>query len=252
LSGDEVHVWLASLDLEASRVKSLWRTLSADERERGLRFHFQRDREHFIVARGLLRVILGRYLNMKPSQIRFSYNRYGKPFLAGEGGGALRFNVSHSHRLALYAMTSGREIGIDLEHIRRVLDINEIAERFFSPREVAMLLALPEPLWSEAFFNCWTRKEAYIKAKGEGLSLPLDQFDVSLAPGEPAALLYTSDDSQEASRWSLQELAPSPGYVAALVVEGHDWQLKCWQWLDWDSGLDCAVQPCSDVRASGS
>jgi 4'-phosphopantetheinyl transferase len=143
----------------------------------------------------------------------------------------LSFNLTHSHQLALYAVTRRREIGVDLEYVRADFADEQIAERFFSPREVAALRTVPENLLKEAFFHCWTRKEAYVKAKGEGLSIPLDQFDVSLAPGEPALLLSTRDDPQEADRWSLQALFPGSGYVAALAVEGRTWRLKCWQWL---------------------
>ncbi len=233
LGNDEVHVWRAFLDLPASQVQSLQQTLVAEELRRAERYYFQKDREHFIVARGLLRAILGRYLRIEPSQLRFCYGPHGKPELAGQTGGeALRFNVSHSHGLALYALTRDRKIGVDLERIRPDLADEKIAERFFSPREVAVLRALPTNMQPEAFFACWTRKEAYLKARGEGLALCLDQFDVSLAPGEPAALLSTNGDPQEVSRWSLQELDPGPGYVAALAVEGHAWQLKCWQWPD--------------------
>jgi 4'-phosphopantetheinyl transferase len=123
-------------------------------------------------------------------------------------------------------------VGIDLERIRSDLAVAEIAERFFSRREVAMLRALPTEEQREAFFRTWTRKEAYLKARGEGLSVPLDQFDVSLVPGEPAAVRDTQPDVSEASRWSLQELTPAPGYVAALAVEGQGWRLACWQWPD--------------------
>jgi len=233
LGDDEVHVWRAALNIKESRVQSLRRTLTADERARAERFHFQQDREHFIVARGLLRAILGRYLDVDPSQLRFSYSPYGKPSLAREsGGGDLCFNLSHAGGLALYAVTRGRDIGIDVERIRADLADEQVAERFFSPREVAALRALSGNMQPLAFFNCWTRKEAYIKARGEGLSLPLDQFDVSLAPGEPAALLRINGNAQEASRWFLQELAPSPVYAAAVAVGGCDWRLKCWQWLE--------------------
>ncbi|MFQ5794197.1 MAG: 4'-phosphopantetheinyl transferase family protein [Candidatus Bipolaricaulia bacterium] len=231
LSNDDIHVWRASLDLTASRVQSLQHTLTPDELDRAERFYFQKDREHFIVARGLLRAILGRYLNVEPSQPRFCYSPYGKPTLVTTSGkNTLSFNVSHSYGLALYAVTHGRKIGIDLERIRADFACEQIAERFFSPQENVVLRALPASMKHEAFFTCWTRKEAYVKAKSEGLSLPLDQFDVSLAPGEPAALLSTNWDPQEASRWSLQALTPGPGYVAALAVEGYHWQLKCWQW----------------------
>ncbi len=231
LGHDEVHVWRAALNTKESRIQSLRRTLTADERARAERFHFQKDRDQFTVARGVLRVILGRYLDVDPSRLRFSYSPYGKPSLEREsGGGDLCFNLSHAGEMALYAVTRGREIGIDVEPIRTDFANEQIAERFFSPREVAALRALSGNMQPQAFFNCWTRKEAYIKARGEGLSLPLDQFDVSLVPGETAALLNTSGDPQEVFRWSLREVAPAAGYVAAVAVEGDDWQLKCWQW----------------------
>jgi 4'-phosphopantetheinyl transferase len=231
LGCDEVHVWQATLDQNPSQMQSFLHNLAADEQTRAERFYFQRDREHFIAARGVLRAILGGYLNRAPECLSFCYSSYGKPSLAGESGeNALRFNVAHSHGVALYAVTRGREVGIDLERIRFDLAVAEIAERFFSRREVAMLRALPTEAQRQAFFRCWTRKEAYIKARGEGLSLPLDQFDVSLAPGEPAAVLGTQPDPSEASRWSLQEVIPVPGYAAALAVAGHGWRLTCWQW----------------------
>jgi 4'-phosphopantetheinyl transferase len=224
-----VHVWRAALDVPELQVRSLWDTLTADERQRAERYLFQKDRTFFVVARGLLRVLLGRYLRQDPPHLRFIYGPHGKPALATDtGGGALRFNVSHSHGLALYAITRGREVGVDVERIRPKVAQEKIAERFFSPREVTLLRALPAPLQATAFFACWTRKEAYIKATGEGLTLPLDQFDVSLVPGEPAALLRTAWDPQEAARWALQDLAPAPGYRAAVAVAGHDWCLTCW------------------------
>ena len=233
LGCDEVHVWRATLDQTPSQIQSFRHNLAPDEQTRAERFHFERDREHFIVARGVLRTILGVYLKQTPKSLSFCYSAHGKPVLAGEpGGDAIRFNVSHSHGIALYVVTRGREVGIDLERIRSDLAVAEIAGRFFSRQEVAMLQTIPTEAQREAFFRCWTRKEAYLKAQGEGLSLPLDQFDVSLAPGEPAAILGTRPDPSEASRWSLQELIPGGGYVAALAVGGHGWRLICWQWSD--------------------
>ena len=233
LGCDEVHVWRATLDQTPSQIQSFLHNLSADEQARADRFYFARDREHFIVARGVLRAILGCYLNRMPECLSFCYGTHGKPALAGESDGeTIRFNVSHSHGVALYAVTRGREVGIDLERIRFDLEFAEIAERFFSRREVAMLQSLPTEVQRQAFFRCWTRKEAYIKARGEGLSLPLDQFDLSLVPREPDAVLGTQRDPSEAARWSLQELTPAPGYVAALAVDAHDWRLSCWRWPD--------------------
>jgi len=237
LDNDEVHVWRAMLSVPEPILESFLTTLTPDERAKAERFYFPRDRDRSIAARAVLRIILSRYLDVKPAHLRFCYNPFGKPALTGEpGADALRFNVSHSDELALYAVTRGQEIGVDVEYVRADFASEEIAERFFSPGEVAMLRALPFNMRTRGFFNCWTRKEAYIKGRGDGLSLPLDGFDASLTPGEPAALLSVReskpevDSKLEASRWSLRELAPGPCYAAAIAVQGHDWQLKCWQW----------------------
>lgn len=231
LGNDEVHVWRAVLDQEPPQIGNLLDTLADDERARAERFYFETDRERFIVARGALREILGGYLKGAAKSVSFCYGSHGKPALARDSGGnAIRFNLSHSQGVALYAVTRNREIGIDLEFIRENLEVEQLAERFFSPREIATLRGLPVSLRKHAFFLCWTRKEAYIKARGEGLSLPLDQFDVSLIPGEPAALLRTQADPDDAVRWSLKELSIGPDYVSAVAVEGHGWSLSCWQW----------------------
>jgi 4'-phosphopantetheinyl transferase len=231
LSHHDVHVWRTSLELHTEHVQHLRQTLSADEIVRAERFYFEKDRQHFIVARGVLRMILSRYLGLDPRQLEFSYSAYGKPTLATTPGRDwLRFNLSHSHELALYAIAHGREVGIDIEYMRDNVETDTLAERYFSPREVMTLRALPAFQRSAAFFTCWTRKEAYIKARGEGLAFPLDRFDVSLTPEEPPALLRTLGDPHEAARWSLQAPAPGRGYTAALVVEGHDWQMTCWHW----------------------
>jgi len=229
LPPQEVHVWRASLD-QPALLADFFATLSPDEQKRAARFHFQKDREHYTAARGLLRAILSRYLKLDPADLAFGYSSYGKPYLAGEQPDGVRFNISHSHGLALLAFARGRDLGVDVEFVRPDIAEEEIAERFFSAAEVAALRALPASRQAEGFFNCWTRKEAYIKARGEGLSLPLDQFDVSLAPGEPAALLCTRVAVNDASRWSMVKLKPGAGFKAALVVEGRDWQLRCWQW----------------------
>lgn len=233
LGSDEIHVWRLSLAQPPAVVSAFALLLSPDELSRAARYHFSKDRDHFIVARAVLRILLGRYLRAEPSQLRFCYNPYGRPALAAAtevASGTLSFNLSHSRELALYALARNREIGIDLEYIRDDFATEEIAKRFFSPGEVAALGALPLNQRTAGFFRCWTRKEAYIKAKGQGLSLPLDQFDVSLAPDEPAALLRIEGSPEEASRWSMRELTPGQNYAAVVVVEGHDWQLNCFQW----------------------
>jgi len=219
LTSEEIHVWRAGLDQPPSAVESLLQILSPDERSRAGRFYFQKDRDHYIVARGVIRKLLGQYLGAEPERLRFCYNSYGKPALAPEiGGDSLKFNVSHSHGLATFAVTRGWELGVDLELIRPDFATMEIAEHFFSRWEIEALRALPPEARAQAFFNCWTRKEAYVKARGQGLSLPLDQFAVSLAPGEPAALLHVEGDPEEARRWSLRELHLDPGYAGAIAV----------------------------------
>jgi 4'-phosphopantetheinyl transferase len=227
----EVHVWRAALARSPAAVGALKDLLSGDELRRAERFHFRRDRSSFIVARGTLREILSLYAGTPPGLLQFGYNAFGKPELVGESGVTqIRFNLSHAGGLALYAVAAGREVGVDVEVVRESVPCEELASRFFSRREAAALLALPAGDRTRAFFECWTRKEAYIKARGEGLSLPLDSFDVSLAPGEPAALLATRGDEHEAPRWSLRELSAGPAYAAAVAVEGVGWRLRCLEW----------------------
>jgi 4'-phosphopantetheinyl transferase len=229
LHNDEVHLWLAALDLSAAEVQALESTLAADEAARAARYRFAQDRRHYVAARGQLRTLLGRYLDIAPDAVRFRYSRYGKPALA-HGDETLRFNLSHSGGMALYALTRERDLGVDLERVRPDRASMTIAERFFSPREAAILRSLPLHEQAEAFFRCWTRKEAYIKAHGAGFSLPLDRFDVTLAADEPAALVRMDDNPREVERWSLRDVSPLPGYSAALAIEGHGWRLQCWHW----------------------
>src|SRR5579884_1051521 len=230
LNQEEVHVWRAWLDLPQPKIEVLEPTLSDDERIRARRFHFARDRIHFIAARGQLRAIVGRYLAREPQSLSFTYNAYGKPSLAGiSRDKELSFNMSHAGNIALLAIARNPVLGIDIEYIQRQMEWESIAERFFSPYEVRVLKAVPPAMRHIAFFNCWTRKETYIKARGMGLSLALDSFDVSLAPGEPARLLNIREEGQDSANWSLYELYPGDDYIAALAVEGHVSSLKCWQ-----------------------
>lgn len=226
----EVHVWRAALEVEATIVSRMHELLSADERARAERFHFTIDRRHFIVARAQLRMILSRYINIAPAEVRFVYSEHGKPMLASGNNqsGKIKFNLTHSAGVALLAFTRAGEIGVDLERIRPEITGDDIARRFFSTAEVACLERLPAAARQTAFFDCWTRKEAFVKAKEIGLSLSLDQFDVTLAPEEPAALLRTGWDADEVSRWSLKALDVGPGYVATVAVEALHWNLKCY------------------------
>ncbi len=231
LGRDEAHVWRARLDLPGARIAAFLQTLAREERQRAGRFHVARDRHRFIASRGILRAILGRYLGIDPRALRFAYNGYGKPVLPDETeNGPIFFNVSHSEHLALYAFTHQGDIGVDVEQMTDARDYEQMARRFFSAAEVLELRAVPAEQREAAFLNAWTRKEAYIKARGLGLSLPLEQFDVSLTPGMPARLLANREKGQEQAVWSLRELAPGPGFVAALALQGELSTLCCWQW----------------------
>jgi len=236
LPDGDVHVWRASLKAAAPRVATLRRVLSPDELERAESFHFPRDREGFVVARGLLREILSLYLpGLEPDRLRFSYDRYGKPALKNEvGTRGFHFNLSHSGGVALYAVSWGRRVGVDVEEVRDVRDYELIAERHFAPEEISALRTLHPAARRESFFHCWARKEAYVKAVGQGLSLPLERFAVSLPPEQPERLLHTNYDPAEADRWSLKAINAAPGYVGAVVVEGHGWRLSCRQWPEYE------------------
>jgi 4'-phosphopantetheinyl transferase len=224
LASGEVHSWCASLDVPAETSARLYATLTPDERTRSARFRFERDRQRFIVARGVLRDLLGRYLQTQPGQVRFVYNAFGKPDLSPEFAGRLKFNLSHSGRLAVVAIATASDVGVDLEYIRAESDYAEIARRFFSAAEVDHLMALPSQLYAEAFFRCWTKKEAYLKACGEGLAIPLNSFSVPLTTDPPAHAPV------DLHGWSLYTLRPGPGYAGALAIEGTGWRLRQWQW----------------------
>lgn len=227
----EVHVWAAPLDLPSSAMSELLGALSPEESARARRFHALRDRERYIVAHGALRDILGRYISLAPVDVRLCAAPGGKPALAPVAPGQhLAFNLSHSYELALIAVGSGRQLGVDVERIRAEAPGEAIAERFFASAETAMLRALPPEARLAAFFAGWTRKEAYSKARGDGLRKPLDQFAVIIAPEQPAALLYDASDPYATSRWSLRTLDVGRAYAAAVAVEGHGWRLRRWLW----------------------
>jgi len=226
LGENDIHLWRASLDCEEAVLRRLETSLSAEEKSRAAKFVFAPDRDHFIAARGILRELLARYLEDSPSAVKIAYGKQGKPTLSGPNlDRPLHFNLSHSRGLAVYAFSVRREVGVDLEPIRSDFATDDIAERFFSPAEIKELGSLPPDLKAEGFFQCWTRKEAYIKARGEGLQIPLDSFSVTLTPGEPEQL-----SSADSARWSLRAFQPAEGYAGAVVGEGNGWELRCWQW----------------------
>ena len=228
LSG-EVHVWRAELEQPPELLESFLRILDEDERLRANRFHFEKHRRHFVVGRGFLRTLLARYLNAQPQELSFSYSEYGKPALHTEPSNTrLQFNASHSHELALYAFVLDHEIGVDVEYIKPDFATEDIALRYFSRSEVETFTKLPKEQQAPAFFRCWTRKEAYIKAIGEGLSHPLHEFDVTFAPGEPAELLRVQSDPEAAGRWSMFDLELE-GYAGALAVGGSGQTLRAFE-----------------------
>jgi 4'-phosphopantetheinyl transferase len=231
LENRTVHVWRAALDTPGQSVGSLWPILARDEQERAAGFRFERDQKRWIVARGLLRVILGCYLGIAPDEVPLRYGPYGKPDLAtAPCRERVRFNVSHSSGLALYALTRDRAVGVDVERVQADFPCDEVAQRFFSPRENGMLRGLTGRERREAFFLYWTCREAYLKATGRGLSLSLEEFEISLAPGDDAATVSVRGAPLESSRWGLLTLRPAPGYLAAVAVEDGGRPLECWQW----------------------
>ena len=229
LPQSEVQLWRADLEAVRSEEPRWQKLLSADELTRAARFHFPRDRQRFVAARALLRTILAGYLATDPLAVHLVYSKKEKPSLGPEHAGSdVLFNVSHSGGIALLAFSRGRSTGVDVEHVRGDFDLEAIARRFFSAQEQDQLFALAAEGRIEAFFRCWTRKEAYIKATGDGLSLPLSQFDVSLAPGEADGLQATRPDASEAGGWLLRDIPVGTGYVGALCVRGRDWKLQDW------------------------
>ena len=232
LPDDQVHIWRVPLNQSSERTLLSLEVLSPDERERAARFHFDKDRNQFVQARAALRFILGEYLNGQPQELEFSYGAQGKPALAKvHAESELRFNLSRRDGLALLAVCRGREIGVDVELVRTGMSLFEIAEISFSARELTTLRSLPESLQASGFYNCWTRKEAYVKARGEGLSFPLKQFDVSLTPGDPVQLLQVRDNLDDVDRWTLQEIPVGENYVAAVIVEGVNLKVTCRDWV---------------------
>lgn len=222
-----VHVFCAPLDVAPKRLAELVQPLSDDERQRAGKFHRERDRQRFLAGRGTLREILSVLLNVNPASLKLSSGRFGKPQIAAPvAAQPLHFNLAHSDSIAVYA-AANHELGVDLERVRALDEAEQIASRYFSPREAGCLLALPPEQRLEAFFNCWTRKEAYLKAIGLGLVDRLDQIEVWLAPGETTTLLSIPPDSQP---WRLHSVIPAADFVGALVIHQQDSRVNCWKW----------------------
>ena len=241
LSDNDVHVWIAAVDTSSNCVREFMKLLSGDETRRAESYYFERDRRRFVIGRGLLRRILGRYyLDIEPRRLEFRKGPRGKPYLAESfDNSKIRFNLTASQGLAVFAFAKDHEVGIDVEYMRYMADAQQIVEGSFSKAEAAAFNELLDQEKQEAFFSCWTRKEAFVKAIGEGLYFPLDQFDVSLRPGEPARVLRVAGKPKEAVQWYLKSFRPEKGYKAALAVKCTDCKVTFWRcpglgdWCQW-------------------
>ena len=223
LGNNEVHLWKADLNQNSDIVRRMWLLLNEEEQNRAKRYVFEQDRIQFTLYRGILRQLLGRYLRRSAEDIEFAVGPKGKPTVRGNS--EFRFSLSHSDGLVLYALSMNRELGVDLEREGAEFSGLDIVENWFSTREKAEFLALPSNLQKLAFYVGWTRKEAYLKARGEGLHMKLEDFDVSMNPGQPAVLR-----SEDSARWELRSFCPAPDFVAALVVERAKCELCYWEW----------------------
>lgn len=231
LDAGDIHIIAVALDEPDAAARSLIdQAITAAERTRADRFHFAVDRDRFLVGRAVLRGLLAQHTGRAPDDIPIVEGARGKPLLAAGIDDTLQFNVSHSRGLALVALTRLGELGIDVEAIHDLSDLVSVAERYFAPDERAVIRELDGQARIEAFFTCWTRKEAYIKALGEGLAHPLDRFVVAMRAGEPARFLRIGDDTSAASAWTLADLRPAPGFVGALAIQTPNAHLRCWRW----------------------
>jgi len=215
LTGRLVHIWPVRIEPSNAMTEQLESILAPDEKARAARFRFEHLRHSFILAHGALRVLLGCYLDVPPASIQFQYGPKGKPSLGAPAH--VNFNASHSGGLVVFAFTRGCELGVDVEQIRPLPDMQDIAARFFCPEEAEELMSLPTDLRKQAFFLCWTRKEAYVKAIGDGLSVALDSFQVTLRPGEPANFVHLARDVNAAKAWALHDLQLNSNYAAAVA-----------------------------------
>ncbi len=229
LAADEVHVWAVPLDPPGLDWRQAALALVGDEQQRAARFRVERVARRFVAARAALRAILARYLDAAPSAIAFQYGALGKPTLdPTRHPDPVHFNLTHSHELALVAVTRLGPVGVDVEHARQLRNAEAMARRFFAAKEVATFLDLAESDQLGGFFRCWTRKEAYLKAQGLGIGQPLDRFEVSLVPGDAARLLHVVDDPHEATCWHMDELLPADDYVGALAMRTTAPRLRTW------------------------
>jgi len=227
----EVHVWQARLSQSALDLSAFPGDLSQEEHQRASRFRSDHDRMRFLLGRLIARSVLGRCLKQQAREVRFTLDHSGKPAVASS---SIHFNISHSGDHVLFALAQNHRIGVDVEQLRKIDDLDDIAATHFSVAERSRLKAVPQPVKTECFFRCWTMKEAYIKGRGEGFGLPLDSFDVAFLPDETPRLLATRFDPADAARWCFRQLNVGPGYLAALVTDvAPPFTLRLWDWNRW-------------------
>lgn len=226
--GGDIHVWRCELRQPEERRQALLQALSPDERQRGDKFYFEHHRRQWTTARGFLRAVLGCYLSLPAEQVRFRFHDLGKPALADEQTAEnIQFNLTHSADGALLALARDLPLGVDLEQVRPMENMLALAQRYFAAEEARQLENVAATQKGLAFFNCWTRKEAILKACGKGLSLPLDRFVVSFLPGEPARVIDVKGQPGEAERWSLVPLQPWPDFVGCIAFQGQPRPVTC-------------------------
>lgn len=225
----QTDVWIFSIAASTVQIEPHLRLLDAEERTRAARFHRTQDRDSFVLAHIALRIVLGWYTHTEPASLRFTRGPRGKPALAlDELCRDIRFNLSHSGEKAVIAVTTGLHVGVDVERVEQRRADMAVAERFFSRREVKVLQRLPESVRATGFFSCWTRKEAYIKARGDGLFIPLRDFDVSVGPDCKAALIGSRIEGDDVNRWRLRDLPVGADYAGALAVQCPNCALNAW------------------------
>ncbi len=230
---DEIHIWYAMLDDSIEQFEYYSQLLTAEEKNKAAGFRFKQSRIHFVLRRGILRTILGLYLAKKPNLVELRNRKNGKPELVpSRGTNSIQFSLSHSNGVALYGFTRECDIGVDIEYVRQIDDMELLSQSFFSQSENSTLQALPVEERKRAFFKCWTRKEAFIKATGEGLSYPLNSFEVSLGLNEPPSLLILKEDGGKGTLWSIGEPELISNVAAAFAIRGAVGEVQCWEWRD--------------------
>jgi 4'-phosphopantetheinyl transferase len=225
----EIHMWLIPEVQNENMMKVLSHKLNDAEKEKASRYYFEKKRRQYIITRGVLKILLEVYTRRNSEQFQIVQGIYGKPFMRSEEE-EIHFNISHSEGLSILGFSKEAPLGVDIEIIREIPERDEIAEKYFSKKENNIYKTIPEEYRTKAFFNCWTRKEAFIKAIGEGFSKPLDQFDVTFLSNEKTKLISIDGDTRKADEWSLQELKTAQGYVSAFAVKKRKFRLSCWTW----------------------